>query len=146
MYLPNNTIYTLYLASNIPNILFFLFQISDSSQACESSGPKQRRRWARRIGSTDLMVKSMLDLRQLEYFAKSSVMNRDSALHNDLDLGSTISLQTIAAWVNRYVHFSDSLVTLKYLNAMVKNTFALIIVIIHLKIAGKHLENIRTVF
>ncbi|XP_047677373.1 mitogen-activated protein kinase-binding protein 1 isoform X3 [Tachysurus fulvidraco] len=73
--------------------------ISDSSTAGESSGPRQRRRWSRRLGSADLMVKSMLDLRQLETFAKSPVVNRETVLHPDLDLGSTISLQTIAAWV-----------------------------------------------
>ncbi|KAF4084126.1 hypothetical protein AMELA_G00125290 [Ameiurus melas] len=73
--------------------------MSDSSPACENSGPRQRRRWCRRIGSTDLSVKSMLDLRQLESFAKSPVVNREPALHPDLDLGSTISLQTIAGWV-----------------------------------------------
>uniref|UniRef100_W5N198 Mitogen-activated protein kinase binding protein 1 n=1 Tax=Lepisosteus oculatus TaxID=7918 RepID=W5N198_LEPOC len=31
--------------------------------------PRQRRRWSRRMGSTELTVKSMLDLRQLESFA-----------------------------------------------------------------------------
>ncbi|XP_058255005.1 mitogen-activated protein kinase-binding protein 1 isoform X2 [Hemibagrus wyckioides] len=73
--------------------------ISNSSPAGESSEPRQRRRWSRRTGSADLMVKSMLDLRQLESFAKSPVVNRESVLHPDLDLGSTISLQTITAWV-----------------------------------------------
>lgn len=97
-------IYTLYLALNIPNILIFPSQMSDSSPACENSAPRQRRRWCRRIGSTDLTVKSMLDLRQLESFAKSPVVNREPALHPDLDLGSTISLQTIAGWVIRHVH------------------------------------------
>ncbi|XP_060790380.1 mitogen-activated protein kinase-binding protein 1 isoform X2 [Neoarius graeffei] len=74
-------------------------KISDSSAACENSGPSQRRRWSRRMGSTNLVVKSMLDLRQLESFAKSSVVNREPALHPDMDLGSTVSLQTIAGWV-----------------------------------------------
>ncbi|KAK3537221.1 hypothetical protein QTP70_003379 [Hemibagrus guttatus] len=73
--------------------------ICNSSPAGESSEPRQRRRWSRRTGSADLMVKSMLDLRQLESFAKSPVVNRESVLHPNLDLGSTISLQTIAAWV-----------------------------------------------
>ncbi|MCJ8736812.1 hypothetical protein PDJAM_G00016700 [Pangasius djambal] len=73
--------------------------ISDSSSTRENSGPGQRRRWSRRIGSTDLVVKSMLDLRQLESFAKSPAVNR--ALDPDLDLGSTVSLQTIAGWVEQ---------------------------------------------
>ncbi|TSO25185.1 Mitogen-activated protein kinase-binding protein 1 [Bagarius yarrelli] len=74
-------------------------EISDSSLKCETSGPRQRRRWANRTGSTDLIVKSMLDLRQLQSFAKSPVVNREPALHPDPDLGSTISLQTLAGWV-----------------------------------------------
>uniref|UniRef100_A0AAY5JZT0 Mitogen-activated protein kinase binding protein 1 n=1 Tax=Esox lucius TaxID=8010 RepID=A0AAY5JZT0_ESOLU len=35
----------------------------------EDRGPRPRRRWSRRTGSMDLMVKSMLDLRQLDSFA-----------------------------------------------------------------------------
>ncbi|XP_036449006.1 mitogen-activated protein kinase-binding protein 1 [Colossoma macropomum] len=78
---------------------------SESSSACEGSGPRPRRRWSRRIGSVDLVVKSMLDLRQLESFAgpsspnKSSALTRESPLPSDLELGSTNSVQTIAAWV-----------------------------------------------
>lgn len=48
------------------------------------------------------MVKSMLDLRQLESFAKSPAVNHKPVLHPDPDLGSTISLQTIAGWVIRH--------------------------------------------
>ncbi|KAI4882938.1 hypothetical protein NFI96_015614 [Prochilodus magdalenae] len=78
---------------------------SESSAGCEGSGPRPRRRWSRRIGSTDLVVKSMLDLRQLESFAvpsspnKRSALTRESPLPSDLELGSTNSVQTIAAWV-----------------------------------------------
>ncbi|XP_017555318.1 mitogen-activated protein kinase-binding protein 1 isoform X2 [Pygocentrus nattereri] len=78
---------------------------SESSSTCEGSGPRPRRRWSRRIGSVDLVVKSMLDLRQLESFAgpsspnKSSALTRESPLPSDLELGSTNSVQTIAAWV-----------------------------------------------
>ncbi|KAM9466086.1 mitogen-activated protein kinase-binding protein 1 isoform 2-T2 [Clarias gariepinus] len=72
-------------------------KFSDSSPICENS--RQRRRWCRRTESTDLVVKSMLDLRQLESFSKSAVMNREPAFHPDLGFGSTISLQTIAGWV-----------------------------------------------
>uniref|UniRef100_A0AAR2L422 Mitogen-activated protein kinase binding protein 1 n=1 Tax=Pygocentrus nattereri TaxID=42514 RepID=A0AAR2L422_PYGNA len=77
---------------------------SESSSTCEGSGPRPRRRWSRRIGSVDLVVKSMLDLRQLESFAgpsspnKSSALTRESPLPSDLELGSTNSVQTIAAW------------------------------------------------
>lgn len=84
--------------------LFYLLQFSDSSPACENSGPRQRRRWSRRIGSTDLVVKSMLDLRQLESFTKTPVVNQEPVLHPNLDFGSTISLQTIAGWVIGHVH------------------------------------------
>lgn len=68
------------------------------------SGPRPRRRWSRRIGNMELMVKSMLDLRQLESFAmppspvKSPIHERLAA---DEQLGSTISLQTITAWVRQ---------------------------------------------
>uniref|UniRef100_A0A8C1I9N7 Mitogen-activated protein kinase binding protein 1 n=1 Tax=Cyprinus carpio TaxID=7962 RepID=A0A8C1I9N7_CYPCA len=72
----------------------------------EGSGPRPRRRWSRRLGSMDLKVKSMLDLRQLESFAMPFFPSRTQDVHKDLpphrnkELGSTISLQTIAAWVN----------------------------------------------
>ncbi|TRZ00658.1 hypothetical protein DNTS_012998 [Danionella cerebrum] len=71
----------------------------------EESGPKPRRRWSRRIGSMDLKVKSMLDLRQLESFAIPHFPNKTHDAHKDppplrnQELGSTVSLQTIAAWV-----------------------------------------------
>ncbi|XP_050989162.1 mitogen-activated protein kinase-binding protein 1 isoform X4 [Labeo rohita] len=77
------------------------------SSSCENevSGPKPRRRWSRRMGSMDLKVKSMLDLRQLESFAMPLFPSKNQDVHKDLppprnqELGSTISLQTIAAWV-----------------------------------------------
>ncbi|KTF88185.1 hypothetical protein cypCar_00008357, partial [Cyprinus carpio] len=77
------------------------------SNSCEleGSGPQPRRRWSRRLGSMDLKVKSMLDLRQLESFAMPFFLSRTQDVHKDLpphrnkELGSTISLQTIAAWV-----------------------------------------------
>ncbi|XP_046712603.1 mitogen-activated protein kinase-binding protein 1 isoform X3 [Silurus meridionalis] len=76
--------------------------IYDSSSASENSGPRQRRQWSRRIGNNkDLVVKSMLDLRQLESYAKSPGVNQELALHPDLDLGSTVSLQTITGWVEK---------------------------------------------
>ncbi|XP_077095070.1 mitogen-activated protein kinase-binding protein 1 isoform X2 [Siphateles boraxobius] len=76
-----------------------------SSCELEGSGPRQRRRWSRRMGSMDLKVKSMLDLRQLESFAlplfpsKTHGVHKDPPLPRNQELGSTISLQTIAAWV-----------------------------------------------
>ncbi|XP_072545475.1 mitogen-activated protein kinase-binding protein 1 isoform X2 [Salminus brasiliensis] len=70
---------------------------SESSAGCEGSGPRPRRRWSRRIGSVDLVVKSMLDLRQLESFATSP--HKNSPVPSDLEMGSTNSVQTIAAWV-----------------------------------------------
>ena len=66
-----------------------------------SSGPRPRRRWSRRIGNMELMVKSMLDLRQLESFAMppSPIRTPTHDTLTDEQLGSTISLQTISAWV-----------------------------------------------
>ncbi|XP_022528685.2 mitogen-activated protein kinase-binding protein 1 isoform X1 [Astyanax mexicanus] len=76
---------------------------SESTAGCEGSGPRPRRRWSRRIGSMDLVVKSMLDLRQLESFATSphrnSTFTRESPVPSDLEMGSTNSVHTIAAWV-----------------------------------------------
>ncbi|XP_073683651.1 mitogen-activated protein kinase-binding protein 1 [Garra rufa] len=77
------------------------------SNSCEHevTGPRPRRRWSRRLGSMDLKVKSMLDLRQLESFAMPLFPSKTQDVHKDLppprsqELGSTISLQTIAAWV-----------------------------------------------
>ncbi|ROJ78807.1 Mitogen-activated protein kinase-binding protein 1 [Anabarilius grahami] len=77
------------------------------SNSCEheGSGPRPRRRWSRRMGSMDLKVKSMLDLRQLESFAmphfpsKTHDVHKDFPLPRNQELSSTISLQTIAAWV-----------------------------------------------
>ncbi|XP_056333676.1 mitogen-activated protein kinase-binding protein 1 isoform X2 [Danio aesculapii] len=76
-----------------------------SSSEHESSGSRPRRRWSRRMGSIDLKVKSMLDLRQLESFAmplfpsKSHDAPKDPPAPKNQDLGSTISLQTLAAWM-----------------------------------------------
>uniref|UniRef100_A0AAY4BVT4 Mitogen-activated protein kinase binding protein 1 n=1 Tax=Denticeps clupeoides TaxID=299321 RepID=A0AAY4BVT4_9TELE len=66
------------------------------------SSSRPRRRWSRRLGSMDLMVKSMLDLRQLESFAMPSSPTK-TPTHDTLTedtLGSTISLQPITAWVS----------------------------------------------
>ncbi|XP_063040492.1 mitogen-activated protein kinase-binding protein 1 isoform X2 [Engraulis encrasicolus] len=68
------------------------------------SGPRPRRRWSRRIGNMELMVKSMLDLRQLESFAMPPspaktppppATDKQHGPIHDQHLGSTISLQ---AW------------------------------------------------
>ncbi|XP_051502996.1 mitogen-activated protein kinase-binding protein 1-like isoform X2 [Myxocyprinus asiaticus] len=78
---------------------------SNSSTECEGSGPRPRRRWSRRLGSMDLKVKSMLDLRQLESFAMPFFPSKTPDVHKEppsaknQELGSTISLQTLAAWV-----------------------------------------------
>uniref|UniRef100_A0A673M574 Mitogen-activated protein kinase binding protein 1 n=1 Tax=Sinocyclocheilus rhinocerous TaxID=307959 RepID=A0A673M574_9TELE len=92
-------------------ILLMLFNIRSlsyqQSNSCEheGSGPRPRRRWSRRMGSMDLKVKSMLDLRQLESFAMPLFPSKTQDVHKDLppprnqELGSTISLQTIAAWM-----------------------------------------------
>ncbi|XP_028834005.1 LOW QUALITY PROTEIN: mitogen-activated protein kinase-binding protein 1 [Denticeps clupeoides] len=75
--------------------------LSESSGSDSSSRP--RRRWSRRLGSMDLMVKSMLDLRQLESFAMPSSPTK-TPTHDTLTedtLGSTISLQPITAWVEQ---------------------------------------------
>ncbi|XP_046873401.1 mitogen-activated protein kinase-binding protein 1 [Hypomesus transpacificus] len=69
------------------------------------TGPRPRRRWSRRMSSMDLMVKSMLDLRQLESFSlqEPSSSTTTPSLHprrsqpavpsrEPLGLGSTTSL------------------------------------------------------
>uniref|UniRef100_A0A8C1I9S1 Mitogen-activated protein kinase binding protein 1 n=1 Tax=Cyprinus carpio TaxID=7962 RepID=A0A8C1I9S1_CYPCA len=87
------------------NMLSLSYQQSNSCEH-EGSGPRPRRRWSRRLGSMDLKVKSMLDLRQLESFAMPLFPSKTQDVHKDLppprnqDLGSTISLKTIAAWVS----------------------------------------------
>uniref|UniRef100_A0A8C7LE40 Mitogen-activated protein kinase binding protein 1 n=1 Tax=Oncorhynchus kisutch TaxID=8019 RepID=A0A8C7LE40_ONCKI len=82
---------------------------SQGSHHSEDRGPRPRRRWSRRMDSMDLMVKSMLDLRQLDSFAMPpssptktqtqpvSVSFRDP--FREEELGSTISLQPLTAWV-----------------------------------------------
>ncbi|XP_059374553.1 mitogen-activated protein kinase-binding protein 1-like isoform X3 [Carassius carassius] len=73
--------------------------------SCEHEGSRLGQRWSRRLGSTDLKVKSMLDLRQLESFAmplfasKTQDVHKDLPPHKNQELGSTINLQTISAWV-----------------------------------------------
>uniref|UniRef100_A0A8C1GK07 Mitogen-activated protein kinase binding protein 1 n=1 Tax=Cyprinus carpio TaxID=7962 RepID=A0A8C1GK07_CYPCA len=82
------------------NMLSLSYQQSNSCEH-EGSGPRPRRRWSRRLGSMDLKVKSMLDLRQLESFAMPLFPSKTQDVHKDLppprnqDLGSTISLKTI---------------------------------------------------
>ncbi|XP_062864086.1 mitogen-activated protein kinase-binding protein 1 [Trichomycterus rosablanca] len=84
-----------------------LKKCSENTAACESSARRPRRRWSRRMGSMDLMVKSMLDLRQLESFATSTspgtcpAVTREPPLRSDLELGSTVSLQTISGWMEK---------------------------------------------
>ncbi|XP_015206199.2 mitogen-activated protein kinase-binding protein 1 isoform X1 [Lepisosteus oculatus] len=62
--------------------------------------PRQRRRWSRRMGSTELTVKSMLDLRQLESFAFPNSPSHEclptgGPLCEDEVVGSTTSLQAV---------------------------------------------------
>uniref|UniRef100_A0A8C2CQW7 Mitogen-activated protein kinase binding protein 1 n=1 Tax=Cyprinus carpio TaxID=7962 RepID=A0A8C2CQW7_CYPCA len=82
------------------NMLSLSYQQSNSCEH-EGSGPRPRRRWSRRLGSMDLKVKSMLDLRQLESFAMPLFPSKTQDVHKDLpaprnqELGSTISLKTI---------------------------------------------------
>ncbi|XP_072555425.1 mitogen-activated protein kinase-binding protein 1 isoform X2 [Paramormyrops kingsleyae] len=68
-----------------------------SQQEPAASNPRPRRRWSRRMGSTGLVVKSMLDLRQLESFAMapSPCKSGPANTFRDNELGSTTSLQTI---------------------------------------------------
>ncbi|KAK1793366.1 hypothetical protein P4O66_011739 [Electrophorus voltai] len=93
------------LVPSTPTTCSILPQRCDSSAGCEGSSPRPRRRWSRRVGSMELMVKSMLDLRQLESFAvppspcRTPAMDQGPLLTSDLDLASTISLQPRACWV-----------------------------------------------
>ncbi|KAL4656482.1 mitogen-activated protein kinase-binding protein 1 isoform X2 [Arapaima gigas] len=69
----------------------------ETQPLAEASVTRPRRRWSRRLGSEELVVKSMLDLRQLESFAMlppqgAAVPTRH--LRED-ELGSTSSLQPL---------------------------------------------------
>uniref|UniRef100_A0A671LDQ9 Mitogen-activated protein kinase-binding protein 1-like n=1 Tax=Sinocyclocheilus anshuiensis TaxID=1608454 RepID=A0A671LDQ9_9TELE len=100
---PPNKQHTLRYKANHSFVAFAITQLEMSCEH-EGSGPRPRRRWSMRLGSMDLKVKSMLDLRQLESFAKPFFPSKTQDVHKDLpphrnqELGSTISLQTIAAW------------------------------------------------
>uniref|UniRef100_A0A8C1W6V3 Mitogen-activated protein kinase binding protein 1 n=1 Tax=Cyprinus carpio TaxID=7962 RepID=A0A8C1W6V3_CYPCA len=63
------------------NMLSLSYQQSNSCEH-EGSGPRPRRRWSRRLGSMDLKVKSMLDLRQLESFAMPLFPSKTQDKHN----------------------------------------------------------------
>ncbi|XP_051500928.1 mitogen-activated protein kinase-binding protein 1-like [Myxocyprinus asiaticus] len=64
----------------------------DSSQCGVASRP--RRRWSSRIGSLELMVKSMLELRQLDSLSEAADQNRSSTEQiRTEERGSTFSLQ-----------------------------------------------------
>ncbi|XP_050995300.1 mitogen-activated protein kinase-binding protein 1-like isoform X2 [Labeo rohita] len=65
---------------------------ADSSASAVASRP--RRRWSCRVGSLELMVKSMLELRQLDSLSEAPVRNRSCADRlRDEDRCSTSSLQ-----------------------------------------------------
>uniref|UniRef100_A0AAY5KW55 Mitogen-activated protein kinase binding protein 1 n=1 Tax=Esox lucius TaxID=8010 RepID=A0AAY5KW55_ESOLU len=74
----------------------------------EDRGPRPRRRWSRRTGSMDLMVKSMLDLRQLDSFAlphPSPTKTQADSYRDPFrpgERGSTVSLQPLTA--SSYIH------------------------------------------
>uniref|UniRef100_A0A673IZR9 Mitogen-activated protein kinase-binding protein 1-like n=1 Tax=Sinocyclocheilus rhinocerous TaxID=307959 RepID=A0A673IZR9_9TELE len=105
---PPNKQHALRYKANHSFVAFAITQLEMQSNSCEheGSGPRPRRRWSMRLGSMDLKVKSMLDLRQLESFAKPFFPSKTQDVHKNLpphrnqELGSTISLQTIAAWVS----------------------------------------------
>ncbi|KAK6304673.1 hypothetical protein J4Q44_G00252590 [Coregonus suidteri] len=81
---------------------------SQGSHHSEDRDPRPRRRWSRRMDSMDLMVKSMLDLRQLDSFAmppSSPTKTQTQPVADSFrdpfredELGSTISLQPLTAW------------------------------------------------
>ncbi|KAL0968950.1 hypothetical protein UPYG_G00220380 [Umbra pygmaea] len=79
---------------------------SQGSHTIDDRVPRPRRRWSRRMGSMELMVKSMLDLRQLDSFAMplSSPTKTQTQVDSFRDpfrqdeLGSTVSLQPLTAW------------------------------------------------
>ncbi|XP_051730184.1 mitogen-activated protein kinase-binding protein 1-like [Ctenopharyngodon idella] len=71
------------------NPLKMCLQDSSVSEAC-----RPRRRWSCRMGSLELMVKSMLELRQLDSLSEDAVKNRSSSDRlRDEVRGSTSSLQ-----------------------------------------------------
>uniref|UniRef100_A0A8C2H3T6 Mitogen-activated protein kinase binding protein 1 n=1 Tax=Cyprinus carpio TaxID=7962 RepID=A0A8C2H3T6_CYPCA len=78
------------------NMLSLSYQQSNSCEH-EGSGPRPRRRWSRRLGSMDLKVKSMLDLRQLESFAMPLFPSKTQDVHKDLPKHNMIQ-NTILRW------------------------------------------------
>lgn len=66
------------------------FQRGVVSPVSPDSTKRPRRRWSHRMGSLELMVKSMLDLRQLETFAHKKKPN---CLTYDRERQSASSLQ-----------------------------------------------------
>ncbi|XP_042634133.1 mitogen-activated protein kinase-binding protein 1-like isoform X3 [Cyprinus carpio] len=68
-------------------------EASVDSSAC-AVACRPRRRWSCRVGSLELMVKSMLELRQLDSLSEAPVQSRSCAERlRDEDRGSTSSLQ-----------------------------------------------------
>ncbi|XP_034555870.1 mitogen-activated protein kinase-binding protein 1-like isoform X2 [Notolabrus celidotus] len=62
----------------------------DASQATPNPAKRPRRRWSNRMGSLEVMVKSMLDLRQLDSFSHKKNPN---PIRQDRERQSTSSLQ-----------------------------------------------------
>lgn len=67
-----------------------MFQRGIISQVTPHSAKRPRRRWSHRMCSLELMVKSLLDLRQLESFAQKKSPN---CLPHGRERLSTFSLQ-----------------------------------------------------
>ncbi|XP_059212335.1 mitogen-activated protein kinase-binding protein 1-like [Centropristis striata] len=60
-------------------------------QVTPDSSKRPRRRWSHRMGSLDLMVKSMLDLRQLETFAPKKIPAHDRERQSSSSLQEPVS-------------------------------------------------------
>ncbi|XP_041661551.1 mitogen-activated protein kinase-binding protein 1-like [Cheilinus undulatus] len=63
---------------------------TEANQATPNPSKRPRRRWSNRMGSLEVMVKSMLDLRQLESFSHKK---NPSSFRHDRERQSTSSLQ-----------------------------------------------------
>ncbi|XP_018619681.1 mitogen-activated protein kinase-binding protein 1 isoform X2 [Scleropages formosus] len=70
----------------------------EMQSSAEAPVARPRRRWSRRMGSVELVVKSMLDLRQLESFAMLPPHGKavPTGHLRENELGSTTSLQVVA--------------------------------------------------
>ncbi len=99
----------------------------DSSASAVASRP--RRRWSCRVGSLELMVKSMLELRQLDSLSEAPVQSRSCADRlRDEDRCSTSSLQVTVTSVNNHLNCTEHSFILNFIDII--KLYAIFVVIV----------------